>query len=171
MTDFALHTADTTPEASKPLLAKSQAAFGMIPNLHAVMAEAPGLLQGYQQRHQHFLDSSFDATEKTVVWQMVNVEHNCHYCVPAQTTIVHEMRVDPEVIEALRNEAPLADSPAPDAADPHPANASRPWRSRRERFAGVSRCRLTAPPSSRSCAGAHAEGDQQLHQSSCRNAD
>ena len=42
MTDFALHTADTTPEASKPLLAKSQAAFGMIPNLHAVMAEAAG---------------------------------------------------------------------------------------------------------------------------------
>ena len=71
MTDFALHTADTTPEASKPLLAKSQAAFGMIPNLHAVMAEAPGLLEGYQQLHQHFLDSSFDAAEKTVVWQTV----------------------------------------------------------------------------------------------------
>ena len=109
MTDFALHTADTAPEASKPLLAKSQAAFGMIPNLHAVMAEAPGLLEGYQQLHQQFLESSFDATEKTVVWQTINVEHNCHYCVPAHTAIAHGMKVDPVVIEALRNETPLAD--------------------------------------------------------------
>ncbi|GAC1573983.1 MAG: carboxymuconolactone decarboxylase family protein [Sphingomicrobium sp.] len=109
MTDFALHTAETAPEASKPLLAKSQAAFGMIPNLHAVMAEAPGLLEGYQQLNQRFLESSFDATEKTVVWQTINVEHNCHYCVPAHTAIAHGMKVDPEVIEALRNETLLTD--------------------------------------------------------------
>jgi hypothetical protein len=42
MTDLALHTATTAPDASKPLLAKSVAAYGMIPGLHAAMAEAPG---------------------------------------------------------------------------------------------------------------------------------
>ncbi len=41
MTDFALHTATTAADDSKPLLAKSVAAYGMIPGLHAAMAEAP----------------------------------------------------------------------------------------------------------------------------------
>ncbi|MHC9038235.1 carboxymuconolactone decarboxylase family protein, partial [Cobetia marina] len=67
MTDFTLHTADTAPQDSKPLLDKSVKAFGMVPGLHAVMAEAPGLLEGYQVLHQLFLDSSFNDEETTVV--------------------------------------------------------------------------------------------------------
>ena len=46
MTEFTLHDETTAPDASKPLLAKSKAAFGRVPGLHAVMAEAPGLLEG-----------------------------------------------------------------------------------------------------------------------------
>jgi len=72
-----------------------------------VMAEAPGLLEGYQVLHQLFLDSSFDDEETTVVWQAINVEHNCHYCVPAHTGIAKSMKVDDGIIEALRNETPL----------------------------------------------------------------
>jgi len=71
------------------------------------MAEAPGLLEGYQVLHQLFLDSSFDDEETTVVWQTINVEHNCHYCVPAHTGIAKSMKVDDAIIEALRNETPL----------------------------------------------------------------
>ncbi|UTV87031.1 carboxymuconolactone decarboxylase family protein [Cobetia amphilecti] len=107
MTDFTLHTADTAPQDSKPLLDKSVKAFGMVPGLHAVMAEAPGLLEGYQVLHQLFLDSSFNDEETTVVWQTINVEHNCHYCVPAHTGIAKAMKVDDAIIEALRNETPL----------------------------------------------------------------
>ncbi|AOM02284.1 carboxymuconolactone decarboxylase family protein [Cobetia marina] len=107
MTDFTLHTADTAPQDSKPLLDKSVKAFGMVPGLHAVMAEAPGLLEGYQVLHQLFLDSSFNDEETTVVWQTINVEHNCHYCVPAHTGIAKAMKVDDAITEALRNETPL----------------------------------------------------------------
>jgi alkylhydroperoxidase family enzyme len=107
MTDFTLHTADTAPQDSKPLLDKSVKAFGMVPGLHAVMAEAPGLLEGYQVLHQLFLDSSFNDEETTVVWQTINVEHNCHYCVPAHTGIAKGMKVDDAITEALRNETPL----------------------------------------------------------------
>ncbi len=107
MTDFTLHDDTTAPAESKPLLAKSKAAFGRVPNLHAVMAEAPGLLDGYQQLHQLFLDSSFDAEEKTVVWQTINVEHACHYCVPAHTGIAKAMGVSDALTDALRAEAPL----------------------------------------------------------------
>ena len=107
MTDFTLHDKQSAPEDSKALLDNSINAFGMIPNLHAVMAEAPGLLEGYQRLHQLFLDSSFDDEETTVVWQTINVEHNCHYCVPAHTGIAKSMKVDDAITEALRNETPL----------------------------------------------------------------
>jgi len=103
MTDFTFHTVETAPEKSKPILEKSLKTNGMIPNLHAVMAEAPGLLEGYQVLHKLFMDSSFDAEELTVVWQTINVEHNCTYCVPAHTAIANSMKVSAELTEALRN--------------------------------------------------------------------
>ncbi|MFT7405173.1 carboxymuconolactone decarboxylase family protein [Zhongshania sp.] len=109
MTTFTLHTPDTAPEASKPLLAQSKKSFGMIPGLHAVMAEAPGLLEAYQRVHELFVNSSFNKDELTVVWQTINVEHACHYCVPAHTAIAKSMGVSEDVSLALRNETPLAD--------------------------------------------------------------
>jgi len=107
MTEFTLHTEATAPAASKPLLANSLKAFGMIPGLHAVMAEAPGLLEAYQAVHELFVNSSFDADELTVVWQTINVEHDCHYCVPAHTAIAKSMGVSDAISDALRNETPL----------------------------------------------------------------
>ncbi len=107
MTDFAQHDETTAPDASKPLLAKSKAAFGMIPGLHAVMAEAPGLLEAYQRVHELFVESSFDKDELTVVWQTVNVENACHYCVPAHTGIARKMGVDDAITAALRDGTPL----------------------------------------------------------------
>ncbi|MDN5565228.1 MAG: carboxymuconolactone decarboxylase family protein [Psychrobacter sp.] len=107
MTEFTLHDKQSAPADSQALLDVSINAFGMVPNLHAVMAEAPGLLEGYQRLHQLFLDSSFDDEETTVVWQTINVEHACHYCVPAHTGIAKSMNVDDAITDALRNETPL----------------------------------------------------------------
>ncbi len=103
MTDFTLYDETNAPEGSKPLLAKSKAAYGMVPSLHAVMAEAPGLLEAYRTVHELFANSSFDKDELTVVWQTVNVEHGCHYCVPAHTGIAMSMGVDDAITQALRN--------------------------------------------------------------------
>ncbi len=107
MTDFTLHNKQSAPQQSQQLLDVSIKAFGMVPNLHAVMAEAPGLLEGYQRLHQLFLDSSFDDEETTVVWQTINVEHACHYCVPAHTGIAKSMKVDDDITTALRDETSL----------------------------------------------------------------
>ncbi|CAH1385356.1 carboxymuconolactone decarboxylase family protein [Candidatus Nitrotoga sp. M5] len=107
MNIFTLHDQNSAPDAAKPLLEKSQKEFGMIPNLHAVMAESPGLLEGYQVLHGLFVNSSFNADEKTVVWQTINVEHACLYCVPAHTGIAKSMKVSDEVSNALRDETPL----------------------------------------------------------------
>lgn len=103
MTTFTLHTIESAPVKSKAFLEQSVKQNGMLPNLHAVMAEAPGLLEGYQVLHKLFSDSSFDAEELTVVWQSINAEHNCTYCVPAHTAIAHGMKVDAALTDALRN--------------------------------------------------------------------
>ena len=107
MSDFTLHTVDSAPEKSRPLLEASQQEMGMIPGLHAVMAESPNVLNAYQTLHQLALDSSFDNDEKTVVWQTINVEHACHYCVPAHTGIAKMMEVSDDITNALRDETPL----------------------------------------------------------------
>lgn len=107
MIEFQLHNQSTAPEGSQDLLAASQKQNGMIPGLHAVMAEAPGLLEGYQKLHELFMNSSFDKDELTVVWQAINVEHECHYCVPAHTGIAKAMKVDDAITNALRDETPL----------------------------------------------------------------
>lgn len=108
MTDFPIHTVESAPEASKPLLEKSVAAFGRVPGLHGTMAESPALLEGYQFLHKLFAENtSFDGDELTVVWQTINVEHACHYCVPAHTGIAKMMGIDDAISDALRNETPL----------------------------------------------------------------
>lgn len=108
MTEFTLHTADNASAAAKPLLANSIATFGMVPNLHAVMAEAPILLEIYQIVHELFQKTSFNAEETTVVWQTINIEHNCHYCVPAHSAIAAAMKIDQDIVDALVNKTPLA---------------------------------------------------------------
>lgn len=110
MTTLKVHNIETAPEGSKALLENSQKAYGMIPGLHGVLAGAPKVLEAYQTLHQLFVDSSFNNEELTVVWQSINVEHACHYCVPAHTGIAKMMKVEDTITEALRNKT-LLDSP------------------------------------------------------------
>lgn len=107
MDKFKFHTVETAPADSKPMLEGAVKQMGSVPGLYAVMSESPETLKAYQQLHQLFSDTSFDAEELTVVWQTINVEHECHFCVPAHTAIAHSMNVDPELTEALRNEQPM----------------------------------------------------------------
>ncbi|MDR5592056.1 carboxymuconolactone decarboxylase family protein [Christiangramia sp. SM2212] len=107
MTSLKIHNIETAPEASKPLLEQSLKAIGMIPGLHGVLAGAPGILEAYQMLHKLFTESSFNNEELTVVWQTINVEHECHYCVPAHTAIAGMMEVDSEISNALRNKTAL----------------------------------------------------------------
>jgi len=110
MTTLKVHNIESAPEGSKSLLENSQKAYGMIPGLHGVLAASPKILEAYQTLHQLFTETSFNEEEMTVVWQTINVEHACHYCVPAHTGIAKMMKVDDTITEALRNETPLADA-------------------------------------------------------------
>jgi len=104
MTNFKIHTIETAPAASKDILEGAKQQMGVVPGLFGVLAESPSILKAYTQLHQLFTDTSFDAEELTVVWQTINVEHECHYCVPAHTAIAHSMKVDATLTDALRND-------------------------------------------------------------------
>lgn len=107
MTALTINTIESAPQESKVMLENSKAAYGMVPNLHGVLANSPKTFEAYQKLHELFTNTSFDAEELTVVWQGINVEHGCTYCVPAHTGIAHSMKVEPALTEALRNEAPM----------------------------------------------------------------
>ena len=108
MTKFERFDDSNAPAESLPLIEKSKKAFGRLPGLHSVMAGSPPLLDGYQTLHRLFAEeTAFDADEKTVVWQTINVYHECHYCVPAHTGIAKMMGVSDEISDALRDETPL----------------------------------------------------------------
>ncbi|MBU2998181.1 carboxymuconolactone decarboxylase family protein [Cellulophaga baltica] len=110
MTTLKVHNIESAPAESKPLLEGSLKGFGMIPGLHGVLASSPETLKAYQTLHELFTNTSFNEEELTVVWQTINVEHECHYCVPAHTAIAGMMKVNESITEALRNETPLADA-------------------------------------------------------------
>lgn len=107
MPKFTVHNLDSAPDQATSLLKDSQASFGMIPNLHGVMAEAPTVLDAYKKLHELALATSFNNEEKTVIWQTINIEHQCHYCVPAHSAIARAMRVPEQIDNALREKADL----------------------------------------------------------------
>lgn len=110
MPQTTIHTLDTAPEASRRLLENSIKASGRLPSLHAVIATSPGLLEGYQVLHRLAIQATaFTPEERTVVWMTVNVANRCHYCVPAHTGIAKREKIDDAIIDALRDETPLAD--------------------------------------------------------------
>lgn len=109
MTTLGLPKKDDLPEESQVLLDQLHKKIGMVPNFHAMLAVSPQALKAYMTLHQLATETAFSADEVTVVWQSINVEHACHYCVPAHTAVANGMGVDQSITDALRNETPLAD--------------------------------------------------------------
>ena len=103
---FKFHDPESAPEASRELLSRLFAESGSN-SFYAILAGSPELLKAYIELHSLFMDTSFTNEERTVVWQTINVEHECTFCVPAHTAMAKQMKVDEKVSDALRNETPL----------------------------------------------------------------
>ncbi|QDU36944.1 Carboxymuconolactone decarboxylase family protein [Maioricimonas rarisocia] len=109
MAEFPVHTAEAAGE-SGPLLEKSQKAYGFVPNLHAVMAESPAMLEAYQALSDLFTNrTSLNPTEQQIIAMTNNRLNGCTYCMAAHTTIMQKARVPEDVITALREGTPIAD--------------------------------------------------------------
>ena len=110
MAEFDRHTPETAPAEAKPLLEASAKAYGMIPNLHAVLAESRETYEAYQTLQRLFAEASLSTVERHVVWLTINVENRCHYCVPAHSFLALKDGVGRDVVDAVREERPIADA-------------------------------------------------------------
>ena len=111
MTTFTIHTVDSAPSGSKPLLEGIRKSFGFIPNLFAAFAESPAALQGALAIGDAFSKSSLSPGEQQLVALAVSEANDCRFCVAAHSTIAKNFaRVKPEVVAAVRERAPLLDA-------------------------------------------------------------
>lgn len=109
MPKYIIHTLETAPEASKPLLEGALKNYGFVPNLLGVMAEAAPTLEAYLALGSGFEKTSFSHTEKEVITLSVSYINECHYCLAAHSTIATMKKVPADVIEEARAGATLSD--------------------------------------------------------------
>lgn len=107
--DFKVHSTETAPKASRPVLEKTRSRYGMIPNLFGVLAESPAAVEAYASLSQSFARSGLTPLEQHVVLQTHNVDNGCDYCAAAHSTVARGAGVEVDIDDALRNNQPLAD--------------------------------------------------------------
>lgn len=110
MSDFTLHTVQSAPPGAKERLEKAQEKMGFVPNLWAIQAESPELLEAYQTLAGIFDRTGFSVTERQVVMMTVNAENGCTFCVAAHSAIAKMQKVADEVIEVLRKGTSIQDA-------------------------------------------------------------
>ncbi len=110
MANFSVHMIETANVDSKPLLEDSKKAYGFIPNLHAVMAESPALLEAYKTLADIFDNkTNLSTTEQQIIAMTNNRLNGCTYCMAAHTSIMHAGKVPEDVIKSLRDGTAIAD--------------------------------------------------------------
>lgn len=109
MTKFDLHTIDTAPDGSKAQLAATTKAWGFTPKLHAILAESPAALIGYDTLFGLVAGSTLTPIEQQVTYQAINVFHGCEYCTMGHTYLGRAAGMDEADVQALRADRALAD--------------------------------------------------------------
>jgi uncharacterized peroxidase-related enzyme len=106
---FQVHSKETAPAASVPILEGLEQHMGFIPNLIGVMAESPIALTSVAAVNQAIENSSLSPIERRVVTVTASAENNCVYCVPAQSTLAKLSDMPDEILDQIRSRKPLAD--------------------------------------------------------------
>jgi len=110
MTTFPIHSGETAPEGSRPILAATQKKFGFVPNLFRVMAEAPAAGEAYMAVMDIFERSSLSDAEQQTILLSVSFVNECEYCMAAHSMVAGMKNVPAEIIEALRSGTTLPDT-------------------------------------------------------------
>lgn len=109
MRDFPIHTIDSAPEASRPTIESAREAFGFVPNLIGMLAEAPAAAAAYLDLGKHLTETSLSPVEQQVVLLAVSHENRCEYCMAAHTVVAKLSGVAADVVDSLRSGTPTSD--------------------------------------------------------------
>lgn len=101
---------DTAPESTRPALLAARQGAGYLSNLLAVLAHAPVALEAYQTLSAINTRASLTLAQREVVQLVAATTHGCAFCVAGHTALgLNKARLDPALVEALREGAALPD--------------------------------------------------------------
>ena len=101
---FTLHTKETAPEASQPVIEQVEKAYGFIPNIYAVFAESPVAISTYLHiSGQLKAHSALTPQEQQIVMLAVSEANGCDYCVAAHSMVAAMNQVPEATIQELRD--------------------------------------------------------------------
>jgi uncharacterized peroxidase-related enzyme len=104
-----IYTPEDAPPPSDEMLAGVKASLGFVPNVFAVMAGTPPVLNAFVELNTRFAETSLSATEREIVQIAVSVENGCAYCVAGHTAFAKMQKVPDDIIAALRERGAIAD--------------------------------------------------------------
>ena len=107
---FVVHTTESAPAAAREHLKAAERAFGFLPNLLGVMAEAPIALKAYLDFTELLGKASLSPVEQQVMMLAASYENGCEYCMAAHSTVAGMVRMPEPVLAALRSGNTLPDS-------------------------------------------------------------
>jgi uncharacterized peroxidase-related enzyme len=103
MSDFAIHTIDSAPAASKELLTVVEKKYGFVPNLLGELSAAPVALKAYVTLSDLLAQTSFSPVEQQLILATVSIANACEYCVAAHSAGLKAAGLADEELDALRN--------------------------------------------------------------------
>ena len=110
MSRITLQTVATAQDAAKPRLQAALDANGFLPNLLAVLDNAPGALQMYQEVGKINAATSLTPAEIEVIQISAAAANGCDFCVAGHSKIAKlKLRLDEATVAALQRREPLAD--------------------------------------------------------------
>lgn len=105
------HDINAADQNIRAVLTEAKRRTGMIPNMYAVMANAPELLETYLFGYEKLRkESGFTPAEQEVIFLTISRDNGCEYCMAAHSTLADtQSKVPRDVTEAIRADAPIAD--------------------------------------------------------------
>jgi AhpD family alkylhydroperoxidase len=102
MLTWQIHTIESAPEKSKPVLEQLQQAFGVIPNLAAAISNSPKLVTAFAAVFQQVHSSSLTEQEIQIILLTDAVVNSCNYAVAFHTALALQQGVRSEETDAIR---------------------------------------------------------------------
>lgn len=103
MPQFKLESPDSAGGQAKELLEAINKKMGMIPNVYAVMAQAPSVLAGQMALGDSLANGSLSPALIEKIALVVSNDNSCGYCVAAHSSIAASLGIsDEDIIDAQK---------------------------------------------------------------------
>jgi len=109
VTTYTKQTIESADEKAAHALTRLKESAGVIPNLAAMMAEAPVLIDGFVTLREIYQHGTLDAKEREILGVSNAVANRCEWCVAFHTFVAGKLGVEKNTTDALRAGQPPED--------------------------------------------------------------